>query len=137
MFLSSLRKSNKASLFARKKSKNAATNSLRVFSSGTTPNVMSPIFYVNAKPHIGHLYTAVYCDAIHRFNKQSCGSSFFSIGTDEHGLKIQKRAELSHNGSPQALCDENSTHFAKLFRAANLSESRFVRTTEEGHKRSV
>ena len=81
MFLSSLRKNN---IFA-KKSSTIAT--VRSFSSGA-PNVMSPIFYVNAKPHIGHLYTAVYCDAIHRFNKQSCGTSFFSIGTDEHGLKI-------------------------------------------------
>ena len=52
------------------------------------PNVMSPIFYVNAQPHIGHLYTAVFCDAVHRFSQMRHGESFFSIGTDEHGLKI-------------------------------------------------
>ena len=59
---------------------------------GSSPCVMSPIFYVNAQPHIGHLYTAVYCDAIHRYNRLRQGDSFFSIGTDEHGLKIQKKA---------------------------------------------
>jgi len=60
---------------------------------------MSPIFYVNAAPHIGHLYTALYCDAAARTSKMQGQSVFFSIGTDEHGLKIQKRA-LSEGKSP-------------------------------------
>ena len=51
--------------------------------------ILSPIFYVNAKPHIGHMYTAILCDASNRFHKHLQGqTTFFSIGTDEHGLKI-------------------------------------------------
>ena len=95
---------------------------------------MSPIFYVNARPHIGHLYTAVYCDAIHRFNLLRHGDSFFSIGTDEHGIKIQKKAAQLGYDSPLDMCDENTAHFKRLFQEANLSESRFVRTTEDTHK---
>jgi methionyl-tRNA synthetase len=50
--------------------------------------ITSPIFYVNAKPHIGHLYTAVLCDAMKRYHKLNGDEVFFSTGTDEHGLKI-------------------------------------------------
>ena len=63
--------------------------------------VMSPIFYVNAQPHIGHLYTAVLCDATARYHRQiKQHKVFFSIGTDEHGLKIQKRAQQDGYESP-------------------------------------
>jgi len=68
--------------------------------------IMSPIFYVNAQPHIGHLYTAVLCDASARYKKAIKQESvFFSIGTDEHGLKIQKRAKEDGYESPKAMCD--------------------------------
>lgn len=50
--------------------------------------VMSPIFYVNAAPHIGHLYTAILCDASARFERLKGNDVLFTIGTDEHGLKI-------------------------------------------------
>ena len=98
---------------------------------------MSPIFYVNAKPHIGHLYTALYCDAVHMFNKLQTGDSFFSIGTDEHGLKIQKKAQSLGYDSPQAMCDENAEHFAELFRQAKVVPSTFIRTTDSRHRVSV
>lgn len=54
--------------------------------------ITSPIFYVNAKPHLGHLYTAVLCDAIARYHRHMGEEVLFSTGTDEHGLKIQKKA---------------------------------------------
>ena len=50
--------------------------------------VTSPIFYVNATPHIGHLYTAMLCDTITRYHKLKGDEVIFSIGTDEHGMKI-------------------------------------------------
>ena len=99
--------------------------------------VMSPIFYVNAKPHIGHLYTAVYCDAIHRYNQIRHGESFFSIGTDEHGLKIQKKAAELGFDKPLLMCDKNADLFKKLFDEANIRESRFIRTTDADHLESV
>ena len=66
---------------------------------------MSPIFYVNAAPHIGHLYTAILCDASARFEKLKGNNVLFSIGTDEHGLKIQKRAIDDGFQNPKDLCD--------------------------------
>jgi methionyl-tRNA synthetase len=51
-------------------------------------NITSPIFYVNAQPHIGHLYTVLLCDAIARYHKLNGDKVHFSTGTDEHGLKI-------------------------------------------------
>jgi len=54
--------------------------------------IASPIFYANDRPHIGHLYTATLCDAYARAHRLNKAKVYFSIGTDEHGLKIQKRA---------------------------------------------
>ena len=102
-----------------------------------TRNVMSPIFYVNAQPHIGHMYTAVYCDAVHRFNCHHHNDSFFSIGTDEHGLKIQKKATILGYDSPKTMCDENAAQFARLFDISNVNSSTFIRTTEPRHRTSV
>lgn len=50
--------------------------------------ITTPIFYVNATPHIGHLYTAIYCDAIARYHRIKGDEVFFATGTDEHGIKI-------------------------------------------------
>jgi methionyl-tRNA synthetase len=50
--------------------------------------ITSPIFYVNAMPHIGHLYTAILCDAMARYHRLNGDEVFFSTGTDEHGIKI-------------------------------------------------
>jgi methionyl-tRNA synthetase len=83
-------------------------------SFSTRKSVMSPIFYVNATPHIGHLYTAILCDASARFERLKGNQVLFTIGTDEHGLKIQKKAtELKMD--PKEMCDKNSEVFRKLF----------------------
>ena len=71
---------------------------------------MSPIFYVNSAPHIGHLYTAVFCDATSRHSRLKGQKVLFTIGTDEHGLKIQKRALLDKL-EPKEMCDRNSETF--------------------------
>ena len=103
---------------------------------------MSPIFYVNAAPHIGHLYTSIYCDSIARFQRLKVGENdqvFFSIGTDEHGMKIQKKAKDLGYDSPLKMCDSNAAVFENLFSAsnANIQYDRFVRTTDKSHKAAV
>lgn len=61
----------------------------RAFSKKYDNVILSPIFYVNAAPHIGHLFTGILCDAASRFHKCNGEKTFFSIGTDEHGQKVQ------------------------------------------------
>lgn len=109
---------------------------LRGFSTSARVVITSPIFYVNAKPHIGHLYTALYCDAMARYHRLAGHSVLFATGTDEHGLKIQKRA-FEEGKDPKAFCDHYSNEFKSLFSLANISYDRFVRTTEEDHLRAV
>jgi methionyl-tRNA synthetase len=109
--------------------------SLRKFSQRLVV-ITSPIFYVNAKPHIGHLYTALHCDAMARSHRLAGDHVFFATGTDEHGLKIQKRA-LEEGKNLQAFCDHYSEEFKRLFAAADISYDRFVRTTEQDHQRAV
>ena len=99
--------------------------------------VMSPIFYVNAAPHIGHLYTAILCDASARFERLKGNDCFFSIGTDEHGLKIQKRATEDGYSDPKEMCDINSSVFKKLFDESRISYDKFIRTTDLEHKTAV
>ena len=109
----------------------------RLFSTRTIDRcIMSPIFYVNAAPHIGHLYTALYCDAAARHARSQGKNVLFSIGTDEHGLKIQKKASIEGK-TPLELCDQNSATFEKLFKAAELSHDIYIRTTSPLHKESV
>ena len=98
--------------------------------------ITSPIFYVNAKPHIGHLYTAVLCDAMKRYHKLNGDEVLFSTGTDEHGLKIQKKA-LEAKIPAYDFCTQNATHFLSLFKAASIDYDRFIRTTDDSHKAAV
>ena len=87
--------------------------------------------------HIGHLYTGYLTDAAARFHKLiNNEQTYFSIGTDEHGLKIQKQA--SEKGmAEQKFCDTNSKKFRDLFCQAGIQFDRFIRTTEKDHKTAV
>uniref|UniRef100_A0A2M4AL39 Methionine--tRNA ligase, mitochondrial n=1 Tax=Anopheles triannulatus TaxID=58253 RepID=A0A2M4AL39_9DIPT len=102
--------------------------------------VTTPIFYVNAAPHIGHLYSAVIADAVHRFNRittpERSRGCFLSTGTDEHGLKIQQAAVL-HSTSTEDYCNSISARYRDLFRQFRVDYSRFIRTTETDHRRAV
>ncbi|ETN65445.1 methionine-tRNA synthetase [Anopheles darlingi] len=102
--------------------------------------VTTPIFYVNAAPHIGHLYSAVIADAVHRFNRiatpEKSRSCFLSTGTDEHGMKIQQAAVL-HSTSTEDYCNSISARYRELFRQFRVDYSRFIRTTETDHRRAV
>ena len=96
----------------------------------------TPIYYVNARPHIGHTYTTVVADAIAR-RKRSLGiDTWFLTGTDEHGQKIERSAKQA-NCSPQAFADRVSAEFRGLWDRMGLSYDDFIRTTEPRHKQAV
>ncbi|KAF8337627.1 putative methionyl-tRNA synthetase [Cantharellus anzutake] len=100
--------------------------------------VSTPIFYVNAAPHIGHLYTSVIADVLVRYSRLRHPDRpvFLNTGTDEHGLKIQQAAEAAGE-NPMQFCDRISERFKELGRAASIGSSRFTRTTNIDHKMSA
>ena len=102
--------------------------------------ITTPIFYVNAKPHIGHIYSVLLADARARFqrlrNREETGT-IFSTGTDEHGLKIQQAASGSGHQSVKDFCDQVSGGFRKTFKDFNVECDDFIRTTEERHIQTV
>jgi len=98
--------------------------------------ITTPIYYPSAKPHMGHAYSSIAADVIARFKQIEGYDVSFLTGTDEHGLKIQKAAEKK-NKSPLEFCDEISKTFIDLTKILNLSNTDFIRTTEERHKKSV
>lgn len=93
----------------------------------------TPIYYVNDVPHIGHAYTSIAVDFLARFSRLNGNEVRFLTGTDEHGLKIQKAAEIA-SLSPIDLCNKNSIIFRELTKKLNLSNDDFIRTTETRHK---
>ncbi|KAI8620768.1 tRNA synthetases class I (M)-domain-containing protein [Chytriomyces sp. MP71] len=94
--------------------------------------ITSPIFYVNAVPHIGHLYSAVLGDTLKRWYELKGHTTVYSTGTDEHGLKIQEAAKKAKK-DPKRFCDAISDKFKVLFDDANVSYTRFIRTTDPDH----
>ncbi|KAI8982782.1 tRNA synthetases class I (M)-domain-containing protein [Trametes punicea] len=96
--------------------------------------ITTPIFYPNAAPHIGHLHSLVVADIYARHAKITDPHRpvRFVTGTDEHGLKIQNAAKAK-GMEPLSFCDELSVHFRNLIEKANVSCTRFTRTTEEQH----
>ncbi len=98
--------------------------------------ITTPIYYPSAKPHMGHAYSSIIADFFARFKKMDGYDVHFLTGTDEHGLKIQRSAE-KQNKDPKSFCDEISKTFEDLTKTLNLSNTDFIRTTEERHKKSV
>ncbi|XP_011298070.1 methionine--tRNA ligase, mitochondrial [Fopius arisanus] len=98
--------------------------------------VSTPIFYVNAGPHIGHLYSAAMADAVARYNKMLGLETFLSTGTDEHGNKVRSAAGLN-NLSPENYCDEISTLFRGMCDDFDIDYSKFIRTTDKKHQQGV
>jgi methionyl-tRNA synthetase len=107
------------------------------FDDGVSPfEITTPIYYVNDKPHIGHAYTSTACDVIARFMRLSGREVFFLSGTDEHGQKVEQSAAAA-NVEPQAFVDNVSQNFRDLLTLLNISNDKFIRTTQEDHKKSV
>ncbi len=96
----------------------------------------TPIYYVNARPHIGHAYTTIACDVVARRQRMLGADTFFLTGTDEHGQKIERAAEAAGK-SPQQFADEVSDQFRALWKRMGISNDDFIRTTEERHKKRV
>ncbi len=98
--------------------------------------ITTPIYYVNAKPHIGHAYTTIAADCLARFYRSQNTEVHFLTGTDEHGQKIQKAAsEL--NQTPKEFTDRISPQFQNLWATLNISNDDFIRTTEPRHIAAV
>ena len=99
--------------------------------------ITTPIFYVNAEPHLGHLYSALLCDARARWSRLRGRQVLFTTGTDEHGLKIEEAADRSECGTPGAFCDKVAQSFVDCFSAFGISYDDFIRTTEPRHADTV
>ena len=98
--------------------------------------ITTPIYYPSAKPHMGHAYSSIIADFFARFKRIDGYKVHFLTGTDEHGLKIQRAAE-DKNIETLKFCDELSQTFRDLSKILNLSNTDFIRTTEDRHKKSV
>ncbi|KAI4864667.1 tRNA synthetases class I (M)-domain-containing protein [Hypoxylon rubiginosum] len=98
--------------------------------------VTTPIFYVNASPHVGHLYSMLIADILKRWQVLKGKQAILSTGTDEHGMKVQRAAEIQ-DVHPKALCDANSETFRDLARKANIANDYFIRTTDPEHRDAV
>ena len=96
--------------------------------------VTTPIYYVNASPHIGHSYTSIAADTLARYYRRRLGKDNvrFLTGTDEHGQKIQKAADEAKI-SAQEFVDKVSVQFRGLWKALDISYDDFIRTTEKRH----
>jgi len=98
--------------------------------------ITTPIYYPSAKPHMGHAYSSIVSDVIARFKRLDGFNVEFLTGTDEHGQKIQRAAEMKGE-DPKKFCDEISETFRNLSKTLNLSNTDFIRTTEDRHIKSV
>jgi methionyl-tRNA synthetase len=96
----------------------------------------TPIYYVNAAPHVGSAYTTVIADVIARWQRLHGRRTHFLTGVDEHGAKQVKAAEEA-GMTPQEYVDSMAPQFVKLWKALDISNDDFIRTTEERHKRAV
>ncbi|MCJ1351586.1 MAG: methionyl-tRNA synthetase [Icmadophila ericetorum] len=98
--------------------------------------VTTPIFYINAAPHVGHLYALVLADVLKRWQVLLGKRAILCTGTDEHGMKIQ-RAAAKARMDVRAFCDQTCKHFEKLAQRANIAQDHFIRTSEPDHRFAV
>ncbi len=98
--------------------------------------ITTAIDYVNAEPHIGHAYQKIIADVLARWHKLNGEKVFFLTGTDEHGLKISRSAE-KEKLTEQKFVDKTSLKFREAWKSLNIEYDRFIRTTDEDHKKAV
>lgn len=96
----------------------------------------TPIYYVNAEPHLGHAYTTIAADVLARHMRQRGEDVFFLTGTDEHGEPVAQAAERL-GMTAQALVDQNAPKFQDLAKRVNATADFFVRTSDPEHKKAV
>ncbi|MCX7816120.1 MAG: methionine--tRNA ligase [Syntrophales bacterium] len=98
--------------------------------------ITTPIYYVNAPPHIGHAYTTIVADVLARYHRSAGYKTFFLTGTDEHGDKIAEAAAKA-GMSPKEYADMISAQFRALWPELKVTNDYFIRTTDENHVRVV
>ena len=98
--------------------------------------VTTPIYYPSGNLHVGHAYTTVACDALTRYKKLRGYDTYFLTGTDEHGQKIQQKAQ-EKGISEQDYLDEMIKDIKKLWEIMDINYSKFIRTTDDYHERAV
>ena len=94
--------------------------------------ITTPIYYINAEPHLGHAYTTMVADAIARSRRLMGADVFFLTGTDEHGQKVERAAQKA-GLDPHTFADRIAGKYRDLFKALNISNDDFIRTTEQRH----
>jgi methionyl-tRNA synthetase len=98
--------------------------------------ITTPIYYVNAAPHLGHAYTVIACDVLARHHRQRGEDVFFLTGTDEHGEPVADAAK-AQGLEPKELADRNAERFKALMPRLEASNDFFIRTSDEQHMRRV
>ena len=98
--------------------------------------ITTAIAYASGKPHIGNTYEAVLADAIARFKRAEGYDVFFQTGTDEHGQKIEEKAEAA-GVTPQEFVDQAAGQIKTIWDLMNTSYDKFIRTTDKDHEAQV
>ena len=98
--------------------------------------ITTAIAYTSGKPHIGNTYEAVLADAIARYKRQQGYDVFFQTGTDEHGQKIELKAEEA-GVTPKEFVDNAADQIKKIWDLMDTSYDKFIRTTDEDHEKQV
>ena len=102
-----------------------------------TPSfVTTPIYYINARPHIGHAYTTMLADAVARSRRLLGEDVFFMTGTDEHGQKVERAAQKA-GLKTELFAEQTAAHFRQMTRDLDISNDDFIRTTEPRHHRAA
>ena len=98
--------------------------------------ITTPIYYVNDRPHIGHVYSTTVADVIARYHRMVGDDTFFLTGVDEHAAKVATAAE-ERGLDPQSWADRNAAEFQTTFASLAISNDDFIRTSELRHKEKV
>src|SRR5690349_17788242 len=98
--------------------------------------ITTPIYYPNAEPHLGHVYTTLCADTVARYHRLAGDETFFLTGTDEHGIKMVKTA-AAQSIEPQQLVDRVVKVFEDVCKEFEVSNDDFIRTSSERHKKAV
>src|SRR4051812_16312613 len=113
-----------------------ALSARRVPMSNRKFYITTPIYYPNAEPHLGHVYTTLAADAIARYHRLTGDRTFFLTGTDEHGIKMVKTA-AEQGIEPQQLADRVVAVFENLWKELHVTHDDFIRTSSDRHKSAV
>ena len=98
--------------------------------------ITTPIYYPSGKLHIGNSYTTIACDVLARYKRLQGYDVFFLTGTDEHGLKIEQKAQAL-GMQPQEYVDKMAADIKELWKKLEITNDKFIRTTDDYHEKAV